>query len=57
MLDKKTFGQYFTKKDLWLKPQIKKFIEDSKCKIVYFILGTFVFLCITNKKQTGDLAH
>ena len=35
MLDKKTFGQYFTKKDLWLKPQIKKFIEDSKCKIVY----------------------
>ena len=35
MLDKKTFSQYFTKKDLWLKPQIKKFIEDSKCKIVY----------------------
>ena len=35
MNDKKKLGQYFTKKDLWLKPQIKKFIEDSNCSIAY----------------------
>lgn len=33
--DKKKLGQYFTKKDLWLKPQIVSFIRDSKCTIAY----------------------
>lgn len=35
MLEKKTLGQYFTKKDLWLKPQIKEFIKSSGCTIAY----------------------
>lgn len=34
-MNKKQLGQYFTKKDLWLKPQIKKFINDSGCTIAY----------------------
>lgn len=34
-MNKRQLGQYFTKKDLWLKPQIKKFIEDSKCTVAY----------------------
>ena len=34
-MNKKQLGQYFTKKDLWLQPQIKKFIENSNCKIAY----------------------
>lgn len=33
--DKKKLGQYFTKKDLWLKPQIIEFIKNSKCAIAY----------------------
>lgn len=33
--DKKKLGQYFTKKDLWLKPQIIEFIKDSNCNIAY----------------------
>lgn len=33
--DKKKLGQYFTKKDLWLKPQIIEFIKNSKCTIAY----------------------
>lgn len=33
--EKKKLGQYFTKKDLWLKPQIIDFIKMSKCKIAY----------------------
>ncbi len=33
--DKKKFGQYFTKKDLWLKPQIIEFIKKSNCTIAY----------------------
>lgn len=33
--DKKKFGQYFTKKDLWLKPQIIEFIKNSACMIAY----------------------
>lgn len=28
-------GQYFTKGDQWLKPQIKDFIKNSKCTIAY----------------------
>lgn len=28
-------GQFFTKAHSWLKPQIKKFIEESKCSIAY----------------------
>lgn len=28
-------GQFFTKKSVWLKPQIKKFINDTKCDIAY----------------------
>ena len=35
MNDKKKLGQYFTKKNLWLKPQIKQFIENTGCKIAY----------------------
>lgn len=33
--DKKKLGQYFTKKDLWLKPQIIEFIKNSNCTIAY----------------------
>lgn len=33
--EKKKLGQYFTKKDLWLKPQIISFIKKSKCKTAY----------------------
>ena len=33
--DKKKLGQYFTKKDLWLKPHIIDFIKKSKCTIAY----------------------
>lgn len=33
--DKKKLGQYFTKKDLWLKPQIVQFIKNSSCTIAY----------------------
>ena len=32
---KKKLGQYFTKKDLWLKPQIVEFIKMSGCSIAY----------------------
>lgn len=32
---KKKLGQYFTKKDLWLKPQIIEFIRMSDCSIAY----------------------
>lgn len=35
MNDKKRLGQYFTKKNLWLKPQIKDFIINSNCNIAY----------------------
>lgn len=28
-------GQFFTKESVWLKPQIKKFINDAKCDIAY----------------------
>lgn len=33
--DKKKLGQYFTKKDLWLKAHICDFIKKSKCSIAY----------------------
>lgn len=33
--NKKKLGQYFTKKDLWLKPHIIDFIKNTKCKIAY----------------------
>lgn len=33
--DKKKLGQYFTKKNLWLKPQIAEFIRNSKCTVAY----------------------
>lgn len=33
--NKVKLGQFFTKKDLWLKPQVKKFIEECNCKIAY----------------------
>lgn len=33
--NKKQLGQYFTKKNLWLMPQIKKFITSSNCTIAY----------------------
>ena len=32
---KKKLGQYFTKKDIWLRPQIIDFIKKSKCTIAY----------------------
>ena len=32
---KTKLGQYFTKKDVWLKKHIKNFITDSNTKIVY----------------------
>jgi len=35
MNDKKKLGQYFTKKDLWLKKHIVEFIKDSNCKVAY----------------------
>ena len=35
MNKKKKLGQYFTKKDLWLKPQIIEFIKNSECHIAY----------------------
>ena len=28
-------GQFFTKENLWLKPQIKKFIARAECNIAY----------------------
>jgi hypothetical protein len=33
--EKKKLGQYFTKKKLWIKPQIMEFIKKSKCTIAY----------------------
>lgn len=33
--EKKKLGQYFTKKALWLKPQILEFIQKSNCTIAY----------------------
>ena len=35
MNEKKKLGQYFTKKDLWLKTQIIDFIKNSNCTIAY----------------------
>jgi len=35
MSNKRELGQYFTKRDIWLKDNVKKFILDSKCKIAY----------------------
>ena len=32
---KRTLGQYFTQKRCWLLPQVKKFIAESGCSIVY----------------------
>lgn len=35
-MDKKIeLGQFFTKSDVWLKPQIVEFIKNSNCSIVY----------------------
>lgn len=28
-------GQFFTKESLWLKPQVKEFIENTGCSIAY----------------------
>lgn len=28
-------GQFFTKDDVWLKPQVKQFIIESKCSVAY----------------------
>lgn len=33
--EKKKLGQYFTKKDLWLKPHIIDFIKKSNCAVAY----------------------
>ena len=33
--DKKQLGQYFTKRDVWLKNNIKEFILKSKCTVAY----------------------
>ena len=35
MNNKKQLGQYFTKKDLWLKPQVIEFIKSAKCSVAY----------------------
>ena len=35
MNDKRKLGQYFTKKNLWLKTQIIEFIKNSNCTIAY----------------------
>lgn len=35
MSKKRILGQYFTKEDLWLKPQVTDFINDAKCNIAY----------------------
>ncbi len=35
MDDKRSLGQYFTKKDVWLKDNIKEFILKSGCKVAY----------------------
>ena len=32
---KKHLGQYFTKRDIWLKENIREFILNSKCSIAY----------------------
>lgn len=34
-MNKQQLGQYFTKKNLWLKKQIKNFIEESNCTVAY----------------------
>jgi len=34
-LKQKILGQYFTKIDKWLKPQILKFIKSAKCSTIY----------------------
>lgn len=34
-MNKQQLGQYYTRKDLWLKKQIKKFIKESKCTVAY----------------------
>lgn len=33
--EKRKLGQFFTKETLWLMPQIKDFIKESKCKVAY----------------------
>lgn len=33
--DKKHLGQYFTKRDVWLKENIKEFILETKCTVAY----------------------
>ncbi len=35
MSAKKVLGQYFTTKDLWLKPQVEDFIQQSGCTTAY----------------------
>ena len=32
---KRGLGQFFTKKDLWLKDSIKEFIQNSNCSVAY----------------------
>lgn len=33
--EKRKLGQFFTKETLWLMPQVKEFIKESKCKVAY----------------------
>ena len=33
--NKRHLGQYFTKRDVWLKENIKEFILNSKCSVAY----------------------
>ena len=35
MNEKRILGQYFTKENVWLKPQILDFIKSSNCSVVY----------------------
>lgn len=34
-MKKRVLGQFFTKKELWLKPQVKDFILNSHCLVAY----------------------
>lgn len=54
MTEKKIkLGQFNTKSSLWLKPQIKKFIEDTNCKIAYDPFAGVGDLLIAASKEMG----
>lgn len=51
------FGQFNTKLDLWLKPQIIKFINDSQCNIIYdpFAGGGDLLMTLNDRMNYDNL--